>query len=162
MRRGQLFLALMLACGCLFAQKTSNSKPRQVQGRPEQNSSVHEQVKSDAASESAESKDNPCITSGEKAAVVTQQQLRGKLIERVPPVYPKKARQAGVQGTVVLCVVIGTDGKVKSLKPISGPRELVGAAMKAVNKWRYTPFVLNNENVEVVTDIRVNFQLSPD
>jgi periplasmic protein TonB len=102
-----------------------------------------------------------CST-GEKGVIrATAEELGGKLIHKVQPVYPKKARQIEIEGTVVMCAVIGKDGKIKSLQPISGPPELVPAAMKAVKKWRYSPFHLNNQTIEVRTDIRVNFQLTP-
>jgi TonB family protein len=111
--------------------------------------------------ESGNSTGTPCST-GEKGEIrVTAKEVGGKLIHKVQPVYPKKARQAGIEGTVVMCAVIGKDGKIKSLQPIAGPPELIPAAMKAVKKWSYSPFHLNNQTIEIRTDIRVNFQLTP-
>jgi TonB family protein len=81
-------------------------------------------------------------------------------VHKVQPVYPEKARRAGIQGTIVMCASIGKDGKIKSLRPVSGPKELVPAAMKAVKKWRYAPFQVNNKTVDVETDIRVIFALT--
>jgi protein TonB len=57
--------------------------------------------------------------------------------------------------------VIGKDGRIHELTPISGPKELVGAAIGAVQQWRYKPYMLNNEPVEVETQVVVNFQLRP-
>jgi TonB family protein len=83
----------------------------------------------------------------------------GHLIHKVQPKYPKAARKAHVEGTVVLCVEIQKDGKIGDLRPLSGPSELIDSAMKAVQKWVYTPFLLNGEPTIVETDIRVAFQL---
>ena len=59
-----------------------------------------------------------------------------------------------------MCANIGKDGRINDLRAVSGPEELVPAALEAVKKWRYQPFELNGEIVEVQTDIRVNFQLN--
>jgi periplasmic protein TonB len=89
-----------------------------------------------------------------------QDAVLGKLIHKVAPNYPPDARAARIQGTVVLWVVIGKDGKIKSLTPQSGPTELIPAAVEAVKHWRYSPFKVKGEIVEVQTDIHVNFTLS--
>jgi periplasmic protein TonB len=83
----------------------------------------------------------------------------GHLIHKVQPKYPKAARKAHVEGTVVLCAEIQKDGKIGDLRPLSGPSELIDSAMKAVQKWVYTPFLLNGEPTIVETDIRLAFQL---
>ncbi len=70
------------------------------------------------------------------------------------PSYPAGAHSSG---TVVLSAVIGADGLVKSVEPLSGPKELQGAAMGAVREWRYDPVVLDGEFVEVTTTISVVF-----
>jgi TonB family protein len=85
--------------------------------------------------------------------------LQGLLIHKVQPVYPEAARQNRIQGTVLLHAMIGKDGRVLELTPISGPKELLGAAIGAVQQWRYKPYAVNNEAVEVQTQITVNFQL---
>jgi outer membrane biosynthesis protein TonB len=59
----------------------------------------------------------------------------------------------------VLAAVIGKDGGVKDLRVISGPRELVDASIGAVQQWRYKPFLLMGDPVEVDTNITVNFTL---
>ncbi len=76
-----------------------------------------------------------------------------------PPKYPKKARNARLQGLVRLAAVIGTDGTVRDLHLINGPPLLVDATMQAVSTWRYTPTVVYGEPVEVDTEIDVNFTL---
>jgi TonB family protein len=104
---------------------------------------------------------SPCAIPGEKTKLVTQDEIKGKLLHKVAPDYPQNARQLGIEGTVVMCATIGKDGRITTLTPISGPQELVSAALKAVKKWRYAPFKLNGEIVDVQTDIRVNFRLDP-
>jgi TonB family protein len=85
---------------------------------------------------------------------------QGKLIHRVEPEYPPAARQAYIQGTVVLCGMIAKDGTLRNLRASSGPEELIPSAMKAVEQWRYQPYLLNNEPVDVDSEIHVNFALS--
>jgi len=83
----------------------------------------------------------------------------GFACHRVAPVYPPEAKRRGVQGTVILQAVIGKDGRVHDLKPVSGPDLLVQSAIGAVQQWLYRPYALNGEPVEVETQIQVNFQL---
>jgi peptidyl-prolyl cis-trans isomerase A (cyclophilin A) len=83
----------------------------------------------------------------------------GLLQVHVPPHYPIEAKQAGVSGTVSLAAVIGTDGSVKDLSVIRGPELLQQAAMDAVRNWRYRPYLLNDQPVEVSTQINVIFTL---
>jgi len=86
--------------------------------------------------------------------------MEGNLIYRVQPQYPTLARQARVQGVVVLRAVITRDGKIANLQVMSGPPLLVQSAINAVLQWRYRPYYLNNEPVEVETQVTVNFTLS--
>jgi len=75
------------------------------------------------------------------------------------PEYPPLARQVRVSGVVNLEAVIGTDGRIRSLRLVSGPPLLVNAAVDAVKQWRYTPTLLNGEPVEIVMQIEVKFFL---
>ena len=86
--------------------------------------------------------------------------MEGNLIYRVQPQYPALARQARVQGVVVLRAVISRDGRIENLQVISGHPLLVKSAEDAVQQWRYRPYYLNNEPVEVETQVTVNFTLS--
>ena len=86
--------------------------------------------------------------------------LEGSLIHRVQPVYPRPARNMRVQGPVVLAAVIGKEGTIENLRLISGHPMLVPAAITAVSQWRYKPYILNGEAIEVETQITVNFLLS--
>ena len=85
---------------------------------------------------------------------------QGLLIHQVTPKYPSLARQARIQGTVVLQAVIGKDGSVQNLRVLSGHSMLTQAAMDAVKQWRYKPYYVNGEPVEADTQINVNFNLS--
>jgi periplasmic protein TonB len=85
---------------------------------------------------------------------------QGLLVHQVTPQYPQLARQARIQGTVVLQAVIGKDGTVQNLHVLSGHPLLIEAAVDAVRQWRYKPYYLNGEPVEVDTQINVNFTLS--
>jgi len=80
-----------------------------------------------------------------------------QLLNRVDPVYPKMALLSGVQGEVKLHAIIARDGKIMSLSVISGHPLLVRAAENAVSQWRYRPYYLNGEPVEVETFITVHF-----
>jgi protein TonB len=81
------------------------------------------------------------------------------VIARPNPVYPPLARQARIQGNVVLHAIIDKDGKVSELQVISGHPLLVQSALEAVKNWRYRPTQLNGEAVEVDTTITVSFVL---
>jgi periplasmic protein TonB len=85
--------------------------------------------------------------------------LQGSLIRRVEPTYPPLARQARIQGTVVLAAVISKAGTIEDLKLLSGHPMLVSAAIDAVKQWRYRPYILNGDVIEVDTQITVNFVL---
>jgi len=85
---------------------------------------------------------------------------RARLAKKVAPRYPPLARQARIQGTVKLTAIIGRDGSIQKLEVGSGHPLLVPAALEAVKQWRYKPTLLNNQAVEVVTQIDVIFKLS--
>jgi len=85
---------------------------------------------------------------------------QGLVIHRVDPVYPAIAKTARVQGTVILQAVIGKDGSIQNLHVVSGHPLLQGAAMDAVKQWRYRPYILNGEPVEVDTQVEVHFTLA--
>lgn len=82
-----------------------------------------------------------------------------KVIRRVLPVYPPIARQARIQGHVILNAQIGADGTMQQLVVVSGHPLLQQAAMDAVRQWVYQPTLLNGQPVQVVTQIDVNFTL---
>ena len=85
--------------------------------------------------------------------------LQGMLIRKVEPTYPPLARAARIQGSVVLAAVISKAGTIDNLRLISGHPMLVPAAIDAVSQWRYRPYILNGDVIEVDTQITVNFVL---
>jgi len=93
-------------------------------------------------------------------AIRTSSMLEGNLLRRVDPVYPPLAKTARIQGPVVLVAVISKAGTIDNLHAVSGPPMLVPAAVSAVSQWRYRPYILNNEPIEVETQITINFLLS--
>jgi protein TonB len=90
---------------------------------------------------------------------VTSGVSAGLLISKTNPTYPAIARATRTAGTVVLAATISTAGRIENLQVISGPLTLRQAALDAVRTWRYRPYLLNNQPVEVETTINVIFSL---
>jgi protein TonB len=88
------------------------------------------------------------------------QVMEGNIIHRIQPEYPSLARQARIQGQVSLRAIISHDGRIENLQVVNGHPLLVQAAIDAVRQWRYRPYMLNGEPVEVETQITVNFTLA--
>ena len=86
--------------------------------------------------------------------------MEGNLNHMVQPLYPPLARSARIQGEVVLRAVINREGNVQDLQVLRGHPMLVQAALDAVRQWRYRPYYLNGEPVEVETHVTVNFVLA--
>jgi periplasmic protein TonB len=91
---------------------------------------------------------------------VSQGVSTGLLVRKVNPNYPPLARQARIQGQVLLQAEISKDGSIQNLRLISGHPMLAPAAIEAVKQWKYKPYLLNGEPVEVETQVQVNFTLS--
>jgi periplasmic protein TonB len=83
----------------------------------------------------------------------------GLLIKKVQLHYPKEAKQTGIQGRVLLQAEISKDGAVQNLLLISGHPMLAQAAIEAVKKWKYKPYLLNRQPVAMETQIAVDFKL---
>jgi protein TonB len=83
----------------------------------------------------------------------------GMLLQKTTPVYPPIAKAARVSGTVVLAATIAKAGTIENLRVVSGPPMLQQAAIDAVKTWRYRPYLLMNEPVEVETTVNVIFTL---
>jgi TonB family protein len=77
---------------------------------------------------------------------------------KIMPTYPEAARQANIQGVVILDTRIGADGSVLDVRPISGPDELAPAAVDAVKWWRFQPYLVNGQAVQVKTTLAVDFR----
>jgi periplasmic protein TonB len=95
-----------------------------------------------------------------KRVRISQGVTKGLLLTRVEPSYPPIARAGRIEGEVVLAAIISKDGAIKNLTLVSGHPMLVPAAIEAVSQWRYRPYLLNGEPVEVETTIIVTFVLS--
>jgi protein TonB len=80
-------------------------------------------------------------------------------IHDAKPHYPREAQEKGIQGDVLLQATIDTKGNLANLKAVQGDPILVKAAVDAVKKWKYRPFVLKGEPVEVETTIKIQFHL---
>jgi protein TonB len=85
--------------------------------------------------------------------------MQGNRIGGQMPQYPAIAKAARIQGTVVLQATISKDGTITNLHVIGGPPMLQAAALEAVRTWRYKPYLLNGEPVEVETQVNVVFTL---
>ena len=94
-----------------------------------------------------------------KRLVVSQGVSLGMLQSKTEPIYPMIAKRARVQGTVTLRAIISTQGTIESLQVIDGHAMLVSAAVDAVKQWRYKPYMLSGQPVEVETTVFVNFHL---
>lgn len=84
----------------------------------------------------------------------------GLIVNKAAPIYPPLARQARIQGAVVMKAVIDPAGDVESVELVSGHPMLVQAALDAVKQWKYRPYLLNGKPVSVETQVVVNFTLS--
>jgi len=87
--------------------------------------------------------------------------IAGKILTKVQPIYPQAAKDRHASGTVLMHAIIGREGHIHSLRPLTFPDpDLVIAALIAVRQWTYSPYLLNGEPTEVDTTITVNFNLN--
>jgi protein TonB len=102
-------------------------------------------------------------TSGPKPILqtlnVSQGVSQGLLIKKVQPTYPSTALHMRVEGAVQLMATIGKSGNITTVKVLSGEPILAKAAQEAVKQWKYKPYFLNGEPVEIQTQVTVNFKL---
>jgi len=82
-----------------------------------------------------------------------------QIVQQVPPAYPRNARDAGIEGTVHLNVLIGPDGRILYVAADGGPAELIPASVEAVRQWQYKPTLLNGKPCYVQTRIDVSYRL---
>lgn len=83
----------------------------------------------------------------------------GRLLHRVPPVYPAQAKMLRLEGKVILDAMVMEDGSLRDLKVVQGEPVLAQSAVEAVKQWRYQPFVLDGKPVKTETRITVDFNL---
>jgi len=154
MRGGQIFAPPVIPTGILIAQRQEtlqNINPANMDedgspsggnnpfGSQNQRPVVREQVR------------GPVRISG--------MVVEGMLIDKRMPIYPAIARATRTEGTVVLQATISRNGTIENLHVASGPAMLQQAALDAVMSWRYRPYLLNGEPVEVETTVNVIFKL---
>jgi periplasmic protein TonB len=90
---------------------------------------------------------------------VSQGVSRGLLVKEVPPQYPVPALQRRAEGAVELQATISKSGDITAVKVLSGDQQLAHAAVEAVKQWKYKPYLLDGEPLEIQTQITVKFQL---
>jgi protein TonB len=94
-----------------------------------------------------------------KPVIIPDDAAVGMLIHKVNPEYPAKARKARISGIVILKATISKTGEILDLQAECGPESLLEASLKAVREWKYRPYLLRDEPVEVQTTIRITFAL---
>jgi periplasmic protein TonB len=90
---------------------------------------------------------------------ISQGVTSGLLLRKVQPPYPALAKAARIEGSVVLKAIIDKEGNITDLQLVSGHPMLVPAAIEAVRQWKYKPYLLNGQPVEVETTVTVIFTL---
>lgn len=90
---------------------------------------------------------------------VTVPPNKPKLIKRIKPVYPAVALDRKLQGDVIMDVLTNKNGMVQSIKVVDGVKGLNKAAMDAVKKWKYEPYVVNGKARQMRFTVVVHFSL---
>lgn len=90
---------------------------------------------------------------------ISQGVSQGLLIKKVQPVYPRSAMSAHLEGSVQLMATISKSGEISDLKILNGDQVLARAAVEAVKQWKYKPYLLNGEPVEIQTQVTINFKI---
>jgi len=161
--------------------RRDNSQPRMLGGEtassaampPSTNVPLPDAAKSDAQNtavpslpvwsvQAAADHNQPAVTPATNPAPLRLPERRSDcyLLYRVEPLYPREAREQRIEGTVMVHLQIGTDGRVRSSRELSGPAPLVPAALAAVREWRFIPALLNGRPVDTEKDVSIEFQLS--
>lgn len=94
-----------------------------------------------------------------EASILVPDSSAGLLVRKVAPIYPPLARQARIQGTVVLSIVINKEGVVGDTRLVRGHPMLAPAAIEAVKQWKYKPYISGDEAVAVETTVQVRFKM---
>lgn len=142
----------MLVPAALGAVKQWRYRPYEVNGIPR---AVETTIRVEFLKEEAEK----AAPEAESPVLATADDMRGRLIYRVGPIYPPLARQARIQGVVLLRIIINKLGEVRDAQVVSGHPMLSPAAMDAVKKWRYMPYESEGGTSEIETEVQVIFKL---
>ena len=97
------------------------------------------------------------VTAEQPQAEVPAEVMEKLVTHRVDPEYPAAARPAKLEGIVVLDIVVGSDGSVIGMQPVSGPEVLANAAMDALRWWRFVPYRIDGKAVAIETKVAVEF-----
>jgi periplasmic protein TonB len=103
--------------------------------------------------------EDPAIQPTLQTLNISQGVSQGLLIKKVAPQYPSNAVRLRIEGTVELMATISKAGEISHIKILSGDAQLTKAAEDAVKQWKYKPYLLNGEPVEIQTQVTVNFKL---
>jgi protein TonB len=139
----------------LEAAKQWRYKPYEVNGIRRAVETVIRVEFSNTSAEEAEGS----VAQARSLVLLTAEDIPAQLVYRVAPIYPPLARQARIQGTVILRIIINQSGEVRDTQLISGHPMLTPAAMEAVKKWRYIPYESDGSTVEVHV-VQVIFRLA--
>ena len=145
----------MLVPAAIEAVKQWKYRPYEVNGIPR----VIETTIRVEFSKASEGGTGTSAPQAESPILVTAEDMRDRLVYKVAPVYPPLARQARIQGTVILRIIINKLGEVRDTQLVNGHPMLAPAAVEAVKKWRYIPYESDGESMEVQTDVQVIFRL---
>jgi periplasmic protein TonB len=90
---------------------------------------------------------------------VSQGVSQGLLLKKVQPAYPANALRMRTEGVVKLMATVGKTGSVTTVKVVSGDALLTQSALDAVKQWKYKPYLLNGNPIEIQTEVTINFKL---
>jgi len=90
---------------------------------------------------------------------ISQGVSQGLLLKKVQPIYPRAALALHIEGIVELMATISKTGEITEVKVLSGESQLTRAAADAVKQWKYKPYLLNGEPVEIHTQVTISFKL---
>ena len=146
----------MLVAAAQTAVKQWRYRPYEVNGIPR---AVETTIRVEF-SEPSDERSEASTPAAESPILATAEDMRERLLHKVAPVYPPLARQARIQGAVIVRIIINKLGEVRDLQLVSGLPMLAPAAVEAVKKWRYVPYESDGEAVEIQTDVQVIFRMA--
>jgi protein TonB len=130
-----------------------------VQSQPTPPSLTLNSGGSDAALSTIVAADTPAPRPSPGVMRISQGVSQGLVVRKVSPVYSQTALQLHKEGAVELMATISKDGAVTGVRVLSGDLMLANSAVEAVKQWKYRPYLLNGEPVEIQTQITVNFKM---
>ncbi len=122
-------------------------------------SAAHPEHPSDDLANSPQKQSEPESQDHKSSVAVSENIAEEHLLERIEPDYPESAREQHLQGTVILNIQVGKNGRVRGLSRISGDSQLTLLAAKAVRRWKFTPLVRDGSPVDFDSQITLNFAL---